>query len=409
MKRISQKFETLGIGGNDKRKRLGSNPKKKKKFRKTVIHRTKKPLYTGKSDPTTSPPYYDPHELHVCKWVYGEISAPEDPTKKFHSIKRKSFKGKYCMICHKPNYNSIRYEKSSSSIKVREDKEDFLKKVMKSIATNNINEDNKKNENNRVISIEKKWENLLYKFFYKNIFHMKHPSEQTDEYLILDSMTCKFIAINGNHEASNRNGIVVKQLPSKDVVVKEFGTNIEYIIKPINVFHLYGKYITHTNLFAIGKIPMATQPNKIHYWKSKWNNFKKWSECIQILKFTLPEQCQYYQTFYDDEIPEPIYEGPETDISFHRNREIQSREIRNNYRKWKSEQKSMAQKIRDVYGNEESKYEKLYFILQEEYPKYNYAQVVKKPTEGKMKTTPLVLGGKNLYDRLSQLSINDKK
>jgi len=271
--------------------------KKKKVHVVDVRSRQKKPLY---GTPNAKAPFYDPHSLHIHIWTRGTLQTSlEKHASPYyaHDRENKEYSGTYCKVCHE--------------IKIR-----FNQNLVDTLSgysdsTMNLQDlglcyDDETAK--KVDRVEKRWKVILSKLLHRKVWGTRYPSDPTTEDLILDNVCCDFY-----YDGVVRKGIIICQLPNKDALIVENFTGHKYQVNSHFVFSIYDKYTTKSSLYAIGDIPKTVLvPLRVTEWKEKWNNYKKWELVQERLKFFLPEQCQYYQTFYDDEVPEPVYSGPDT-------------------------------------------------------------------------------------------------
>ena len=270
--------------------------KKKKVHVVDMRTRKKKPLY---GTPNAVPPFYDPHNLHVHIWTHGTLQTSlESHSNAYYARENKEYRGNYCKICHETNnrFNQNLMDTQAGYSESTLNLQDL------GLCEKYEDEETKKAER-----VEKRWKIVLSKLLHRKVWGIRYPSDPVAEDLILDNVCCDFY-----YDGVVKKGIIICQLPNKCVLIVENFTGYRYQVNSHFVFSIYDKYTTKSSLYAIGDIPRTVSIDTTKLWKEKWNNYKKWESVQERLKFILPEQCQYFQTFYDDEIPEPCYNGPDT-------------------------------------------------------------------------------------------------
>ncbi len=281
--------------------RLLENNKKKKIHPIEKRTRQKKPLYGTQN---SAAPYYDPHHLHVHIWKFGILQTTlEDHTNPYYAVQNKEYHGNYCKICHETNnrFNQslfdtqAGYSEHSTNLFDCKSELNFL---------------DEKDEREKMVY--KRWKLVLGKVLHRKVWGVRYPSDPVTEDLILENVCCDFYSFSEDGSNKIRKGIIICQLPDKKVMIVENFTAVKYQVNSHFVFPIYDKYISKKNLYAIGEIPRMVLSENVQIWKDKWNYYKKWESCQERLKFILPEQCQYFQSFYDDEVPQPVYSGPDT-------------------------------------------------------------------------------------------------
>ena len=271
--------------------------KKKKVHVVDMRTRQKKPLY---GSPNTKPPYYDPHNLHVHIWTRGTLQTTlESHANAYYARENKEYRGNYCKVCHETNN---RFQQNLV------DTQSGYSDSTLNLQDLGLCDDDDDEETKKIERVEKRWKLVLSKLLHRKVWGIRYPSDPTTEDLILDNVCCDFY-----YDGVVKKGIIICQLPNKNALIVENYTGIKRQVNGHFVFSIYDKYNSaKKNLYAISDIPRTVLIETVQLWKEKWNNYKKWESVQERLKFILPEQCQYYQTFYDDEIPEPVYSGPDT-------------------------------------------------------------------------------------------------
>lgn len=354
--------------------------KKKKKVHAIDIRtRQKKPLY---GTPDSRAPYYDPHNLHVHVWTFGTLQTTlESHSNPYYARQNKEYRGNYCKVCHQTNnrFHQNLVDKyagySEQTLNLQQ-----LKNEMFVV--------DEKEERSK--EIERRWRRVLGKLLHRKVLGIRYPSDPVSEDLILENVCCDFYWFGADQrsESKIKKGIIICQLPDKKVLISENMTGIKYQVDSHYVFSIYDKYTTKSNLYAIGEIPKSVLSDSVELWKEKWRNYKKWEAFQERLKFALPEQCQYYQTFYDDEIPEPVYNGPDTYDMYI------SKQVQHNMQMLREYKKSYAARSStfDTLGS--MKYKIYTFFIPPEGIYENYV-VVEKDDDNVIRTYPTL----QLYSR----------
>ena len=305
---------------------------KKRKFHKKNNKNRKRKSVFG--DPNGKPPFYDPKEQHIHCWTYGTIASSEKGTSQFFNFRPKKFTGKYCKICHlgvpKFHINLWNNKEFVSDI------QDSLNKFTSFIHDYKIN--SVPNEE----LVNKRWKRVLGKVMHRWVWGIRYPGDPVCRDLILPGVYCTFY-----WGEKTKKGIIISQLENDNALIEEVGTGMGYEVNPRIVISIHGKYNIKPQLYAIGEIPQTVMPEKVVVWKQKWNNFMKWTDMVSRLKFILPGECEYYQTFYDDEIFEPPIYGPPDHHSYQMAQIRHSRWVIQDY-----EQKEKRRKIWEAERNE---------------------------------------------------------
>lgn len=306
-------------------------------------------------------PYYDPYDCHRHIWTYGDIGASQNPHSEFHARSKVRFKGRYCKVCH------MGAPKTPNTVSLGGG--DVLPRELVNIETA-MKEIEKELGRCRAQSVSdpvNNWKRLLGKFMCRNIWGIRYQSDRMTEDLILENVECEFY-----WESKVKKGIIICQLPSKEVLVEEYVTSIGYKVNPHVVVPIYSKYYRSPHLYPIGEIPRLTLKENIPKWKQKWSNYQKWETLQFNLKYILPEECQCYQTFYEDEIPELEKFTVDTLDVYMLKKKQNSIQILTEYREKKTRQKIMEEKLGEF---NKDKYDIYTFLIPPDKVKENYVIV----------------------------------
>lgn len=83
---------------------LLANDSKKEEIKEKI-----KMMYFSSDGDEKNAPYYDPHDIHIHRWVIGRMDNPQDHHEQFIQMNnRYSFNRDviYCSICHEINYEN---------------------------------------------------------------------------------------------------------------------------------------------------------------------------------------------------------------------------------------------------------------------------------------------------------------